>query len=152
MERGLVLALYDEYADSVYRVALGYLRTPCDAQDAVQSVFCKLLERELTVYPGRERAFLTKLTVNYCKNQLAAAKRFVPDALDDLVLPAEPEDRALYRAVMELPEKYRLVVVLHCMEGYSFSEIAGFLHITVSAVSMRLHRARNMLDEQLGRD
>ena len=43
MERGSVLALYDEYADSVYRVALRYLRTPCDAQYAVQSVFCKLL-------------------------------------------------------------------------------------------------------------
>ena len=118
----------------------------------MQAVFCKLMEQKLSVYPGRERAFLTKLTVNYCKNQLAAAKRFVPDALDDLVLPAEPEDRALYRAVMELPEKYRLVVVLHCMEGYSCFEIAGFLHISVSAVSMRLHRARKMLDEQLGRD
>lgn len=143
MKQEQVLALYDAYADSVYRVALGYLRSPHDAEDAVQTVFCKLMEQKLSVYPGRERAFLTKLTVNYCKNQLAAAKRFVPDALDDLVLPAEPEDRALYRAVMELPEKYRLVVVLHCMEGYSCSELAGFLRVSVSAVSMRLHRARN---------
>ena len=94
-----------------------------------------------------------KYNVHLSKQQpLAAAKRFVPDALDDLVLPAEPEDRALYRAVMELPEKYRLVVVLHCMEGYSCSELAGFLRVSVSAVSMRLHRARKMLDEQLGRD
>ena len=90
MKREQVLALYDAYADSVYRVALGYLRSPHDAEDAVQAVFCKLMEQKLSVYPGRERAFLTKLTVNYCKNQLAAAKRFVPDALDDLVLPAEP--------------------------------------------------------------
>ena len=152
MKREQVLALYDTYADSVYRVALGYLRSPHDAEDAVQAVFCKLMEQKLSVYPGRERAFLTKLTVNYCKNQLAAAKRFVPDALDDLILPTEPEDHALYRAVMELPEKYRLVVVLHCMEGYSCFESAGFLHISGSAVSMRLHRARKMLDEQLGRD
>ena len=152
MKREKVLALYDAYADSVYRVALGYLRSPHDAEDAVQSVFCKLLERELTVYPGRERAFLTKLTVNHCKNKLAAAKRFVLDTLDDLVLPMEPEDRSLFHAVLELPEKYRLVVVLHCLEGYSFSEIAGLLHITASAVSMRLHRARKMLDEQLGRN
>ena len=152
MKREQVLALYDAYADSIYRVALGYLRSPHDAEDAVQAVFCKLMEQKLSVYPGRERAFLTKLTVNYCKNQLAAAKRFVPDALDDLVLPAEPEDRALYRAVMELPEKYRLVVVLHCLERYSCSELAGFLRVSVSAVSMRLHRARKMLDEQLGRD
>ena len=145
MKREQVLALYDTYADSVYRVALGYLRSPHDAEDAVQAVFCKLMEQKLSV-------FLTKLTVNYCKNQLAAAKRFVPDALDDLILPAEPADRTLYRAVMELPEKYRVVIVLHCMEGYALSEIAGFLHITTSAVSMRLHRARKMLDEQLGRD
>jgi len=152
MKREQVLALYDAYADSVYRVALGYLRSPHDAEDAVQAVFCKLLEREVTVYPGRERAFLTKLTVNHCKNQLAAAKRFVPDALDDLILPVQPEDRTLLRAVLALPEKYRLVVVLHCMEGYSFPEIAGFLHITASAVSMRLHRARKILSEQLGRN
>ena len=146
MKREQVLALYDAYADSIYRVALGYLRSPHDAEDAVQAVFCKLMEQKLSVYPGRERAFLTKLTVNYCKNQLAAAKRFVPDALDDLILPAEPADRTLYRAVMELPEKYRVVIVLHC------SELAGFLRVSVSAVSMRLHRARKMLDEQLGRD
>lgn len=152
MKREQVLALYDAYADSVYRVALGYLRSPHDAEDAVQAVFCRLLEKELTVYPGRERAFLTKVTINHCKNQLAAAKRFVPDALDELVLPAQPEDRTLLRAVLALPEKYRLVVVLHCLEGYSFSEIAGFLHITPSAVSMRLHRARKSLNEQLGRD
>ena len=152
MKREQVLALYDTYADSVYRTALGYLRSTHDAEDAVQAVFCKLLEQDLTVWPGRERAFLTKLTVNHCKNQLAAAKKFVPDALDDLVLPSGPEDRPLFRAVLELPEKYRLVVVLHCMEGYSLSEIAGFLHITASAVSMRLHRARKILNEQLGRD
>lgn len=152
MEQERVLALYDAYADGVYRVALGYLRSAHDAEDAVQAVFCRLLEKELTIWPGRERAFLTKLTINHCKNQLAAAKRFAPEALDELCLPAEPEDRAVLRAVMELPEKYRLVVVLHCLEGYSFSEIAGLLQLTPSAVSMRLHRARKMLREQLGRD
>ena len=152
MKQEQVLALYDAYADSVYRVALGYLRSPHDAEDAAQAVFCKLLERDSTVYPGKERAFLTKLTVNHSKNQLTARKRFLPDAWDELILSAEQEDRMLFRAVLELPEKYRLVVLLHCMEGYSFSKIAGFLHITASAVSMRLHRARKMLDEQRGRD
>lgn len=39
MKREQVLALYDTYADSVYRVALGYLRSPHDAEDAVQAVF-----------------------------------------------------------------------------------------------------------------
>lgn len=87
MEQERVLALYDAYADGVYRVALGYLRSAHDAEDAVQAVFCRLLEKELTIWPGRERAFLTKLTINHCKNQLAAAKRFAPEALDELRLP-----------------------------------------------------------------
>ena len=104
MEQERVLALYDAYADEVYRVALGYLRSAHDAEDAVQAVFCRLLEKELTIWPGRERAFLTKLTINHCKNQLAAAKRFAPEALDELRLPAEPEDCSVLRALMELPE------------------------------------------------
>ena len=76
MEQERVLALYDAYADGVYRVALGYLRSAHDAEDAVQAVFCRLLEKELTIWPGHERAFLTKLTINHCKNQLAAARRW----------------------------------------------------------------------------
>ena len=43
MKREQVLALYDAYADSIYRVALGYLRSPHDAEDAVQAVCCKLV-------------------------------------------------------------------------------------------------------------
>lgn len=78
MKREQVLALYDAYADSVYRVALGYLRSPHDAEDAVQAVFCKLMEQKLSVYPGRERAFLTKLTVNYCKTSLQQQKGLFP--------------------------------------------------------------------------
>ena len=39
MEQERVLALYDAYADGVYRVALGYLRSAHDAEDAVQAVF-----------------------------------------------------------------------------------------------------------------
>ena len=155
MERETVLELFDRYADMVYRVALGYLRAPQEAEDAVQSVFLKLLEGGVTVYPGKERAFLTKVTVNHCKNTLSAAKRREAVPLDETALPlllAEPEDREVFRTVMELPEKYRIVVILHCLEGYSFREISAFLHIGVSAVSMRLHRAKAILKEQIGRD
>ncbi len=52
---------------------------------------------------------------------------------------------------MELPERYRAVVCLHYFEGYSFQEIAQLLHISPSAVSMRLYRARSTLKQQVGR-
>lgn len=145
MEQERVLALYDAYADGVYRVALGYLRSAHDAEDAVQAVFCRLLEKELTIWPGRERAFLTKLTINHCKNQLAAAKRFAPEALDELRLPAEPEDRAVLRAVMELPEKYRTAIYLHYYEDYSTDEIARLTGTPAATVRTRLRRGRELL-------
>ena len=151
MEREIVLELFDRYADMVYRVALSYLRSTQEAEDVVQSVFLQLLEGGVTIYPGKERAFLGKVTVNRCKNLLSAAKRHETVPLDGTVLLAQPEDRDLFRAVMELPEKYRIVVSLHYFEGCSFREISELLHIGVSAVSMRLHRARNLLKEQIGR-
>ena len=151
MEREIVLELFDRYADMVYRVALSYLRSPQEAEDMVQSVFLRLLEGGVTIYPGKERSFLAKVTVNRCKNLLRAAKRHETVPLDETVLLAPPEDRELFRAVMELPEKYRIVVSLHYFEGCSFREISELLRIGVSAVSMRLHRARNILKEQIGR-
>lgn len=145
MERETVLDLFDRYGDTVYRAALGYLRSPQEAEDTVQNIFLKLLERDIQLFPGKEQAFLTKMTINHCKNILSAARK------RDTVLLAQPEDRELFHAVMELPEQYRIVVCLHYFEGYSFQEIARLLHIGVSAVSMRLYRARNMLKKQVGR-
>lgn len=152
MEQEIVLELFDHYADMVYRIALSYLRSPQEAEDVVQTVFLKVLEGGMIVYPGKARAFLTKVTINHCKNLLTAAKKHEAIPLDEAVLLIQPEDRDIFHAVMELPEKYRTVVSLHYFEGYSFREIAEFLHIGISAVSMRLHRAKNILKKQLGRD
>ena len=140
MEQETVLELFDRYADMVYRIALSYLRSPQEAEGG------------MIVYPGKERAFLTKVTINHCKNLLTAVKKHEAIPLDEAVLLIQPEDRDIFYAVMELPEKYRAVVSLHYFEGYSFREISEFLHIGISAVSMRLHRAKNILKKQLGRD
>ena len=153
MEQKIVLELFDRHADTVYRVALSYLRSPQEAEDAVQNVFLKLLESNTVLYAGKERAFLTKITINHCKNVLSAAKRHESVPLDEAAqLVQQEEDRELFHAVMELPEKYRTVISLHCFEGYSLREIAQLLHIGISAVSMRLYRAKNILKKQIGRD
>ncbi len=152
MERDTVLELFEHFADTVYRVALSYLRSPQEAEDAVQSIFLKLLEGNMEIFPSKERVFLTKMTVNHCKNLLSTAKRRDTVPLDEVPLLVQPKDRELFRAVMELPEQYRTAVCLHYFEGYSFLEIAQLLGIGASAVSMRLHRARTMLKQQIGRD
>jgi len=144
-----LLELFDQYSNMVYRIAFSYLRQSHDAEDAVQSVFMKLIEGKAQPNVGKERAFLARITVNYCKDILRSAwkQRIVP--LDDTIKFEHEEDSELFHAVMTLPDKLRIVIHLHYYEGYGFSEIASFLKIGASAVSMRLYRAKKILNDKL---
>lgn len=126
MEQETVLVLFDRYADMVYRIALSYLRSPQEAEDVVQTVFLKLLESSMIIYPGKERAFLTKVTINHCKNLLTAAKKHEAISLDEVVLSVQPENRDIVHAVMELPEKYRAVPRLLIRKHEKVSKINVF--------------------------
>lgn len=147
-----LLNLFDEYGNMVYRLALSYLRNIHDAEDTVQVVFTKLIEGKAIIIPGKERALLTQITINHCKDVLRSFWRKRSEPLNESIAFTEEEDRELFSIVMSLPDKYRIVVYLHYYEGYSFSEISSFLGISSSAVSMRLHRSRNILKSKLRED
>lgn len=152
MQQQQLLTLFDEYSGMVYRIAMSYLHQPQDAEDATQAIFLKLIEGKARPLPGKERAFLTQIAVNHCKDMLRAAwrKRNIP--LEDVYAFAQPQDRDLLHAVGALAPKHRIVIYLHYYEGYTFSEIATFLNISPSAVSMRVHRARKQLKHTLRED
>jgi len=59
------------------------------------------------------------------------------------------EQRELFEAVMDLPEKYRTVLYLYYYEELSIRETAAALKLSQSAVTTRLSRARSKLKEQL---
>lgn len=143
------LPLFDAYHDMVYRLSLSYTRSPQDAEDMVQTVFLKLLDGNRLPEPGKERAWLIQVTVNGCKDLLRSAWRKRTDPLDETIPFSHSEEGELFTAVMALPEKYRVAIYLHYYEGYTFQEIARFLHTSSSAVSMRLHRARKLLRSSL---
>ena len=70
MEKQEVAKLYDIYAQDVYRLALSYLYHSQDAEDVCHSVFLTLVEKDVTLFPGKEKAWLLKCTANACKNHL----------------------------------------------------------------------------------
>ena len=150
-----ILNLYALYSNMVYRIAVSYLCQLQDAQDVVQAVFMKIIEGKAQPEPGKERAFLTGITINYCKDVLRSAwkRKTVPleEAENKPVFEFE-EDNELFNEVMKLPYKLRIVLHLHYYEGYNFKEIASFLKISLSAVSMRIHRSRKILKEKLRED
>ena len=51
-----------------------------------------------------------------------------------------------------LPEKFRIVVILHYLEGFSVEEVAATLAIGKSAVKMRLSRARALLQDKIAKE
>ena len=153
METEQLVSLYNKYCNQIYRLALSYTCSPQDAEDIVQSVFLKLYEKNPKLDKEKEKAWLTQVTVNCCKDLLKSywrrnKKDFDSISESQLTYMTE-EESELFLAVMNLPLKYRIVVHLHYYEGYSFKEISKFLKISTSAVSMRLHRSRELLREQL---
>ena len=97
-----MLALYDAHKNMVYRLALSYLKSVPDAEDAVQQVFLKLLEHRDAVAPGKERSWLAAVTANLCRDMLRAAARRQAEPLPADMPAAPPGDSGLYEAVTAL--------------------------------------------------
>ena len=144
--------LFQQYKDPVYRLALSMTGSAADAEDVCQTVFLKVLEKQPDLLPGKERAWLFQVTANECRSLWRRLKRRGTVPLDQAAELAAPEEGALLRQVMELSPKDRTVLYLHYFEGFSTQETGALLHISQSAVTTRLLRARQRLKEQMGED
>ena len=146
--------LLEAYGDSLLRLCTLWLGDQALAEDAVQDTFLRAMGAWRSFRGDcSERTFLVRIAVNVCKNYLRSPwhRRRVALPQDDRLStpPPEAEDDTLLRTVMNLPGKYRAVVVLYYYEELKTSEIASLLHVPLSTVTVRLSRARRMLREQL---
>ena len=149
MERAEVAKLYDIYAQDVFRLALSYLYNIQDAEDICHSVFLTLVEKDITLFPGKEKAWLLKSAANACKDQLKSFWKQNREELKENMVFTDNKDRELWAVVGQLPPKYRAVVHLYYYEGYSQDEIGKILSITRTAVQTRMQRARAILEKEL---
>ena len=149
MEKQEVAKLYDRYAQDVYRLALSYLYHSQDAEDVCHSIFLTLVEKDVTLFPGKEKAWLLKCTANACKNHLKSFWKQNQEELNENMVFTDDCDRDLWVLVGTLPPKYRAVIHLYYYEGYQQDEIAKILGITRTAVQTRMQRARAMLEKEL---
>ena len=144
-----VAGLYDAYAQDVFRLALSYLYNSQDAEDVCHSVFLTLVEKDITLFPGKEKVWLLKCAANACKDQLKSFWKQNREELCENIVFTDDRDRELWAIVGTLPPKYRAVIHLYYYEGYNQEEIAGILGITRTAVQTRMQRARTMLEKEL---
>ena len=163
-EDAAISALVDQYAASLYRVAYSVLRSPTDAEDAVQEAFLRVLRHRHALGEVRDhRVWLIRIVWNIVLDRKRRAKtRPETDDVSELarVLPSKglsAEELAaaaqhhahVLACVDRLPAKERQVLHLSAFEELSSVEIAGVLGITESSVRSRLFRARNLMAELL---
>lgn len=139
-----------------------------EARDAVQDVFLKVYRKAGEARPqGQVYTWLYRIAVNHCLNKLRRRKlvRFLrwesaADPADTDAAPFDPPDSApgpaetlesrrrwqtTRRAILDLPENQRAVLVLARFEGLSYRQIAAVLQISEGAVESRLFRAMRRL-------
>lgn len=151
---GEIERIVDEYASELFRLCLVMLKNTHDAEDAVKDTLLSYLQRA-PEFESREseRSWLLTVAANRCRDSLRRAKRHPSVSMDELTeLGATDEHALVLDALMALPEKFRLVLTLHYVEGYSTSEIAGMIGRTPSAVKMRLQKGRRLLEDTLGKE
>jgi RNA polymerase sigma-70 factor (ECF subfamily) len=134
----------------LFKTAMLYLDSESLALDALDEAVYKGLRGCWRLrQPEYFDTWITRILINECHN-LQRRRPFVPlDALPDR--PGTPTDghSDVRDAILRLPEKQRMVIVLHYMEGYKTAEIAKILRVPEETVRSRLKRARATLKIQL---
>jgi len=162
------------FAPQLYSAALRMTRNPSDAEDLVQEAFLRGFRSFSTFTEGTNlRAWLFRILTNaYINRYRAKQRRPTETDLDDV------EDLYLYRrlgdidavlasrsaedqllemftddevkgALEDLPDNFRLPVLLADVEGFSYKEIADILEIPIGTVMSRLHRGRKQMQKAL---
>jgi RNA polymerase sigma-70 factor, ECF subfamily len=159
--------LYAMHKRRVYSLCLRMLSNVAEAEDLTQEAFLQLY-RKIGTFRG-DSAFSTwlhRLAVNVVLMhlrkkglpQVSLEETLEPTQEDgprrdigarDLILAGSIDRITLERAVESLPPGYRLVFVLHDVEGYEHNEIAGMLDCSIGNSKSQLHKARMKLRDLL---
>ena len=142
--------LVNKHENTLFRAALAILGDVHGAEDAVQETFLRYLEKCPEFRDeGHERAWLLKVTANFCKSALRSRQRHPTVELLDVYPAPDEESRELVEAVLELPANQRAAVHLFYYEGYSTEEIAAILGQRPGTVRSHLSRGREALRQKL---
>jgi len=161
-----------QYAPQLYSAALRMTRNPADAEDLVQETYLRAYRSYASFEQGTNlRAWLFRILTNQYINSyrarqrrpietdvedvedlylyhrignLGAASRSAEDTLFDMFT-----DDEVKTALEELPENFRIPVLLADVEGFSYKEIAEMIDVPIGTVMSRLHRGRKAMHKKL---
>lgn len=148
--------LYDKYLPMVYGICLRMTGSSSPAEEATQEVFIQVW-RKIDTFAGDStfktwlHSLATNTTLTYLRKQKNWLQRMIgrddyEELAEGLVANPPTEIDDLQYWLSRLPERARLVFVLHAIEGYRQENIAKSMGISVGTVKAQFHRARNLLE------
>lgn len=155
------MQLYNQYCQGMYIVARRFVKHDAEAEDVVQEAFIKAFSK-LDQYQADVTfgAWLKRIVINTSIDTLKARKHQLVelDAVHLKVVDANNDNwlvedsitvEVVKEAILNLSDKYRLVVMLYLMEGYDHQEISEILNITEVASRTQLYRGKLQLQDLL---
>jgi len=165
--------LVKRYEHKLYNFSLRMCRNTSDAEDMIQDTFLNVFKYLKNFrYETKFKNWLYKVAASTCIKKRRKSK-FAPDnelSLDEFLPNDEAEkpdnvpewamlpldkllneelSSVINKTILALPKKYRVVIVLRDIEGFSTAETAQILNLSTSNVKVRLHRARLYVRDKL---
>lgn len=144
--------LMDTYGSQIVRVCYTYLKDASLAEDAAQDTFVKAYRRlGQSLEMEHEKAWLTRTAINTCKDYLKTSwfrrvnRSIPPEDLPDPTAQNHLEERNVLEDVLQLPLKYRELIILYYYQNLGVSEMEQVLGIARSTIYARLDKARQKL-------
>ena len=132
--------LVERYQNNLFAVAFNVCKNAQDAEDVVQDTFLRYYTMKKEFDNEQHiRAWLIRVAVNKAKNCNRTFWRRNKCSFEEYM------ETLTFETVMQLPDKYRIVMHLFYYEDYAVREIAKILKLSESNVKARLSRGRSML-------
>ncbi len=159
-------AIYREHAEALWRMSVRLTGSESEAWDVVQAALVKAMTKRSYKGKAGVRAWLMAIARNEALDRLRRRGKVevgwpdgreagwaVADAGDSLrQLLQEEENRALYRAFLDLPEKDREMLALRYQDGLSFEEAAHVMGVRSGTLRTAVHRAVHKLKEAMAKE
>lgn len=146
--------LYQKHADLVYRAAWRVTGSAVDAEDILQSVFLRVLMREVRLDEARSpEAYLRRAAINAGIDLIRRRAAHPADPVGEHQLSQQESSpylkERLRRAIAQLPPRDAELFVLRYVEGLSNGELSEMFGVEKVTIATRLHRIRQSLQEML---
>jgi len=159
--------LYSRYSGAMLGISMRYCREKSDAEDVLQEAFIRIF-RYIVKFEGRNKGSLSawiktiviNTTLSHNRNNL---KHHFTEDVDNVQIGENPvfdtlndvdesklKVQKILNSIQKLPDGYRAVFNLYCLEGYSHKEIAKILNVTENTSKSQLSKARKYLRKLLG--